>query len=317
MTRRVPSARPIDPGLPVREELPRIIRDELRLVVDACSVYASWQMRMRGTSVRRARKSLKRIRSVLDLVREGIDPDVALRMYRDCRDMGRHLGPLRDRDVVRSLLGRLEEEAGSARRRREFRLATTVLAASEPALVVRDHRAEEETVAMVGAEARRVLQGLDDVDFSNVDRNLVLDRIHRQWRRAYARFQTDFRGDDIEWLHDTRKRIIRVQASLQPLLKIRPTSIRRTINAVKRVADDLGDDHDLSVLADLIDQHRSRMTDAGGIDVIERELARRGRKLRELARRRGRVTFKKTPDEVRARLTRWWKQAAKRDPGEG
>ncbi len=254
---------------------------------------------------------------MLDLVRDGIDPDFALRMYHDCRDMGRHLGPLRDRDVVRSLLGRLEEEAGSARRRREFRLATTVLAASEPTLVVRDHRAEEETVAMVEAEARRVLQGLNEVDFSNVDRKLVLDRIERQWRRVHTRFQSEFRGDDIEWLHDTRKRIIRVQASLQPLVKVRPTSIRRTINAVKRVADDLGDDHDLSVLADLVDLHRSRMTDAGGIEVIERELARRGRKLRELARRRGRVTFKKTPVEVRARLSRWWKQAAKRDPGEG
>ena len=52
MTRRVPSARPIDPGLPVSEELSRVIRDELRLVVDACNVYASWQMRMRGTSIR-------------------------------------------------------------------------------------------------------------------------------------------------------------------------------------------------------------------------------------------------------------------------
>ena len=294
-----------------------MIRDELRLVVDACDAYASWQMRMRGTSIRRARKSLKRIRAVLDLVRTGIDPDVAMGLRRDCGDLGRRLGPLRDRDVVRGLLGRLEEEVSGSRRRREFRLATTILAASEPNLVVRDHRAEEETVSDVRDGAMRILGELGRVDFTGVDRGLVLDRIERQWRRARSRFVGEYRPDDAEWLHDARKRVIRVQLSLLPLTKIRPAPIRRTIEIVKRIADDLGDDHDLTVLGDLLDVHRDRLAEAGGVQAIDRELEHRRIKLRNSARRRGRVAFRKAPEEVRSRLSRWWKHAARRDPGEG
>ena len=317
MTRRVPSARPIDPGLPVRDEIPRVIRDELRLVVDACDVYSSWQMRMRGTSIRRARKSLKRIRSVLDLVRGGIDENDVNHLARACRDLGRRLSPLRDRDVVRSLLGRLEEEAVGPRHRSDIRLATTVLAASEPTLVVRDHRAEEAVVAVVGEKATEVLGDLDRVDFDGVDRSLVLDRIQRQWRRGRIRFTDQFREDDVEWLHDTRKRTIRIQSSLQPLEKIRPAEVRRTIKAVKRIADALGDDHDLTVLADLVESHRTRMMDAGGIEAIESEILRRRRDLRRQAMRRGQATFRRSAEEVRDRIERWWKQAAKRSPREG
>ena len=73
---KLSAARPIDPGLPVGDEFQRILRDELRLVIDAGVTYPSWQLRQRGVAVRRARKSLKRTRSVLDLIRGGLDQDL-------------------------------------------------------------------------------------------------------------------------------------------------------------------------------------------------------------------------------------------------
>ena len=172
-------------------------------------------------------------------------------------------------------------------------------------------------MAVVGKKAMEVLRDLDRLDFAGVDRSLVLDRIQRQWRRGRIRFTDEFREDDVEWLHDTRKRVIRIQSSLQPLEKIRPAEIRRTIKAVKRIADALGDDHDLTVLADLVESHRTRMTDAGGIEAIESEITRRRLDLRREASRRGRSTFRRSADEIRDRIERWWKQAAKRPPREG
>lgn len=286
-------------------------------MVDACSAYASWQMRMRGTSIRRARKSLKRIRAILSLIQGGIDEDAYVRMCRDCREMGRCLGPLRDRDVVRSLLDRLADDAGDSQDLSAIRLAAAVLEASEPTLVVRDHRAEEQIVAAVEGEATRVLQSLDTIVFDRVDRDLVLDQIERHWRRASARFHGDFRSGDTEWLHATRKRVIRAQLSLQPLSKIRPASIRRSTKAVKHIADLLGDDHDLAVLSGLIDAHRERMVEAGGVAAIELEIERRRTAMQNSSLLHGREVFEGSPEEMRERLRSWWRQAAKRDPGEG
>ena len=59
------------------------------------------------------------------------------------------------------------------------------------------------------------------------------------------------------------------------------------------------------------------MMDAGGIEAIESEILRRRRDLRRQAMRRGQATFRRSAEEVRDRIERWWKQAAKRSPREG
>ena len=154
---KIPIARPIDPGLPVGDEIRRVLRDELRLVVDACIAYPSWQVKARGIAVRRARKSLKRVRAILDLVRGAIAEDDHQALRTEARDLGRLLSPLRDRDVVQALLKRLEKDATTTRRREAIRLAEAVLAAAQHELAVRDHRAEEIVVAEVGRRAAGLL----------------------------------------------------------------------------------------------------------------------------------------------------------------
>ena len=42
MSPALPAVRPIDPGLPLENEFQRMLRDELRLVIDAGVTYPSW-----------------------------------------------------------------------------------------------------------------------------------------------------------------------------------------------------------------------------------------------------------------------------------
>lgn len=307
---KIPVARPIDPGLPVGDEIRRVLRDELRLVVDACIAYPSWQIKVRGVAVRRARKSLKRIRAILDLVRGMLDEETHRRLRTEARDLGRALSPLRDRDVVQALLVRLEKDASTGRRREAIRLASAVLAADQPGMAVRDHRAEEAVVAEVGRAAAALLELVETADFSAVGRGRVLRRVERSWRRARARFHDGFIDGDTAWLHETRKRVIRLQLSIQPLGSLRPGPLGKTFRRLKRVADALGDDHDLAVLADLVEMHAATFGDADVVGRIEREIARRRDTLQRTALRRGLPTLQRDASKVRLRLKRWWTEAA-------
>lgn len=307
---KIPVARPVDPGLPVGDEIRRVLRDEIRLVIDACVAYPSWQVKARGVAVRRARKSLKRIRAILDLVRGGIDSETHDRIRVEARDLGRALSPLRDRDVVQSLLVRLEKEATTSRRKEAIRLASAVLAADQPGMAVRDHRAEEAVVAEVGRRAATLLEVVEAADFSKVCRGRVFRRLERSWRRARERFHDGFIDGDTAWLHETRKRVIRLQLALQPLVSLRPGPMARTFRRLKRVADALGDDHDLAVLADLVEMHAAQFGDEAIVARIEKEISRRRETLQRTALRRGLPTLQRTAPRVRIRLRRWWTEAA-------
>jgi len=307
---KIPIARPIDPGLPVGDEVRRVLRDEMRLVVDACVAYPSWQVKARGIAVRRARKSLKRVRSILDLVRGAIDEDDHHAMRIAARDLGRALSPLRDRDVVQSLLVRLAKDATTPGRREAIRLAEAVLAAAQPELAVRDHRAEEAVVADVGRRAAALLERIEIVDVSAVGRRHVLGRLERSWSRARTRFHDGFIDGDTAWLHETRKRVIRLQLALQPLVTLQERGVPKAIRRLKRVADALGDDHDLAVLADLVDMHAARFGDEAIVARIRREIDRRRETLQRKALRRGLPALERTPAKTRARLRRWWTEAA-------
>lgn len=303
---KVPSARPIDAGLPVRDELRRVMRDELRLVVDACGSYSSWQLSERGVAVRRARKSLKRFRAALDLARLGIEPADHEALRVPARELGRRLSPLRDRDVVHDLLQRLEKEASTSRRREAVRLAGILLAASRPEIMLRDHRNEERIVTEVGAEAGLLVERVEATRFEKVDRSVVLDRIERMWMRARSRFHGDLAKDDTEWIHESRKRVIRLQLGLQPLVTIEESEMPRLVKRLRKCADAFGDDHDLAILRDLVEEHAEQAGDREVVRRVQAEIDQRRSVLQQDGRRRGLEALRPSPGEARRQLKRWW-----------
>ena len=307
---QLPTARPLDPGLPVADELRRVMRDELRLVVDSCTTYASWQIRQRGVAIRRARRSLKRVRAVLELVKSGMDSEIHESLRVQARDIGRVLGPLRDRDVSRDLLARLEKDAGGRSRKEAVRLANVLLMASQPDLGIRDHRADEEVVAEAGQDSVTLLDTVETVDLDDVDRDCVLDGFERMWDRGRKRFHSKDHDRDTEWFHDTRKRAIRLQLALSPLIEIRRPELTESIRSFRRTANALGDEHDLAVLWDLVETNARHLGDPKVVKRIRSEIDRRRADLRWKGMRRGFKALKQKPAKARARLEKWWAKAA-------
>ncbi|MAC18664.1 MAG: hypothetical protein CMJ23_03110, partial [Phycisphaerae bacterium] len=224
----------------------------------------------------------------------------------ESRNLGHRLGPLRDRDVVQGLMHRLERQASSRRRRESVRRANVILAASRSRLVARDHRAEEGVVSAVTSDAENLLDRIEGADFSGVDLCVVLDRCQWLWRRARDRFQSGVDAPDTDWLRETRKRVIRLELGLQPLVTIRPGSLRRSVKTLKRVSNPLSDGLDLAML-DLLLEPRVAVSDEDGTMAgIVREVTHRRNRLRRKALRRGSSAFRRRPREVRKRIEGWW-----------
>lgn len=307
--RKVPGARAIDPDLPIGLELQRVLRDELRLVTDACASHSSWQLRQRGVAVRRARKSLKRAKAVLELVRGGVAPGEQADLLAGVKQLARRLGPLRDRDVVKELLDGLEQEVAGRRRREAIRLAKVMLVADRPEVLVRDHRAEEEIMTTAGRDAAGMLDRVEGVDFTVVDRALVLDRFEGLHRRARKRFHGDFESRDAEWLHATRKRVILLQHGTRPLISIKSGVLGPWVADLKRVADLLGDDHDFAVLETVLAAQDGGGEGLDALGVITEQIGGRRSSLRRKAKRRGRKVLDRSSSAERQRLRDWWVEA--------
>ena len=312
---RVPSARPLDPALPVSDEIKRVLREELQQVSDACASHGSWEVRMRSEAIRRARKALKRFRAVLDLAKGSIDAESQEAMRMAARDLGRRLSPLRDRDVIMELLARLQKDTSGRKNREAIRLASMVLSASQAIPTSRDHREDEAIVMAVGAKISELAAWLQATDFGKVDRDSVIDRFEKAWRHHRHCFFDRVRDDDdLSRLHETRKRVIRLQLGLGAIRNVRSKSIRREIRRLKTVAGTLGRDRDLSLLEDLITTHADRFPDVEPRARVEAEIRSRRRIFQRDSLRNGREASRGSPKAARQRLETWWKTASKRPP---
>ena len=160
-----------------------------------------------------------------------------------------------------------------------------------------------------GRDAAGMLDRLEGVDFTVVDRALVLDRFEGLHRRARKRFHGDFESRDAEWLHATRKRVILLQHGTRPLISIKSGVLGPWVADLKRVADLLGDDHDFAVLETVLAAQDGGGEGLDALGVITEQIGGRRSSLRRKAKRRGRKVLDRSSSAERQRLRDWWVEA--------
>jgi CHAD domain-containing protein len=175
-------------------------------------------------AVHEARKALKRARAALRLLRPGMAKTLYSEANAALRDAGRHLAPLRDIRSARVALKDLGAEALAPQLEGKEKAARRNLRLAECAALLT--RAEQ---ARLSAPEPSVLAK-------------GLQRIYRKGRKALARAQKE---PTSEALHEWRKQVKYLANSLEILGAPDPKAGRRAA----KLADRLGDDHDLAMLA--------------------------------------------------------------------
>jgi CHAD domain-containing protein len=244
------------------------------------------------------RARLKHCRALLRLLRKSLGEDAYHRENARLRDAARPLVAVRDAAVlVQAFDGLCPPSSrgtticGSIRRalRRECRERHEQL-----------HRqALLSSAQLVGAVARH-MRMVPQAQLARADLAKAVKRAYRTSRRAMTVAQQERSRDR---LHEWRKQVKYFASQLKVLSPLMRKGLGNTYERSLRLADCLGDDHDLALLHDKIIQHRQSGGGAA-VDALVHRLAQRRAKLQRKAYRCGRRLFDASARRLEARLRR-------------
>jgi CHAD domain-containing protein len=196
------------------------------------------------------RKDLKRARASLRMLRECIGVAEYRRDNAVIRDAARPLTPVRDAKVLLEAFQRLRGDG--------MPNGGTFAADLYKLLKDQRHEARRRLRPSELAGSVRALRDVERRASLISDRKLAradadgLRRAYKSGRRALARAE---REKTDECLHEWRKQTKYFANQLEIVIPMGPKRFKRSHERAKRLADHLGDDHDLALLTERIHQH--------------------------------------------------------------
>jgi CHAD domain-containing protein len=292
-------------GESVTRGVRRVAREQLRKVLDGV---------LSGTggdndeAVHDARKRFKKLRALLKLARPGLGEKSYQRDNAAFRDTARPLSEVRDARALGEALDKLADHfkgdvpaevvaaarEGLRRRREEVRRRVLV-----------EQAALGDTGAAVKAARPRV-KSWPPVRWADVIRGLK-----RSYRSAYDARAVAHGDPSDENLHEWRKRVKDLWHQLEILTPLRPQVLGPLAEQAHALADHLGDDHDLVVLAEVLPLITDRPEEAAALLPF---IGRRRQELREEAYRVGEQVFREPSGDFARRVRAYrkaWRAEAK------
>jgi CHAD domain-containing protein len=256
-----------------------------------------------------ARKDLKKLRAAVRLLRRELGDDLYRVENERYRDAGRLLAPSRDAEVkVETLEGLRERFSG--------RLTPTDTEdwleelRRERDRAVRAARLGDADSIKTALEALE--EGRSQIEAWPLETDswkLVgpgLGRVYRRGRREMGRAAEDPSGAN---MHQWRKRAKDLWYHLRILRDARPKALGDSLDLADRLADTLGDHHDLTVLRDDLLRRDLPLAERPALVAA---IAERQTELASTAFELGECLYAKKPKAFRRKMHRGWKKWRKR-----
>ena len=258
-------------------------------------------------AVHEARKDLKKARSLLRLARPGLPGAVYRRENDALRETGRSLSGARDADVLVKTVADLGERyAGQLPEAQFAALGAGLASAAAEARENEGDDAAQAAVATLDAVAVRV----GDWPLEHCDHDTLVHGATRAYTRGRAALAAAEKTASVERLHDLRKRVKDLWYHGRLLEEAWPRVVKAQSRAAHDLADLLGDDHDLAVLAERVERGAGSGTgmtidDDAVLDLIARRRAELQAEAMPIARR----LYAEPPTAFRARLREYVRAA--------
>ncbi len=197
--------------------------------------------------IHEARKHFKRIRALLRLTRGALPAETYVSENQFFRDLGRQLSPVRDSAVYIETLDLIrkryvEQLADESFLRLRERMVTEHRAVLNE--FTRDAQRQESLFHTLQEAKPRA----NDWRFYETEFSLFSYGLRRIYGRGRAERAAAFAQPTTEKFHAWRKRVKYLWHHLQVLLPLWPGQIRVLVRDCDRLADRLGEEHDLAVL---------------------------------------------------------------------
>ena len=292
----------LDPAVPMSEAVRRAACAELDA---AYAALATPPERHRG--VHDARKCLKRIRSLLVLIRPGLPEPVYLSLSERLRGIAKGLAPARDAqallDAIDKIGGKTEPQGDSSpiralrawlhRRRQAAERSLEANTASDAMRGLVALRPALSSLAVYPDSFEPVASGLRDS--------------YRSGRKAFARA---FDSGSDEDFHDWRKTLQHHWRHMQLLAPCWPSELSARAELSRNLSQVLGDDHDIALIRQLVSAPTMVFASPEDTATFLKRCRNRHKTLRQDAKARGARLFVERPRPFVERIEAYWRTAA-------
>jgi CHAD domain-containing protein len=257
-------------------------------------------------SVHEARKDLKKLRSLLRLVRDDLGEGFYRTENQRYRDAGRRLSAARDAEVKVETLVSLRERFDDGLDDDALKGFAEALEAERKAAA----EAIESESAAVAEAAQAITLGRNRVSGWKLQPrgwSLVGPGIVRTYRRGRREMKRVLEDPSDENVHEWRKRAKDLWYQLRILREAWPEVIGPSADQAHELGDLLGDHHDLAVLAADAREHEGLFADPSDAERMTKLARQRQDELLERALPLGRRLYAEKPKAFGRRFEAYWK----------
>ncbi|MGP1384289.1 MAG: CHAD domain-containing protein [Thainema sp.] len=258
----------------------------------------------RDEAIHSARKHFKKLRALVRLLRDDVGHD-AYKQENVCfRDAGRELSDVRDAQVRVETLDDLLDHYQDTIKPKQFDQIRQVLVDAYETARKSAAPNKKEIADIVSdleaAQARIQAWGIND------EWAALQGGLHRVYKRGYQDFFQACEQPTSENLHEWRKRVKYLWYHLRILSPMWPKPLKVLKKQTKKLADLLGDDHDLAVLRTFISDDPEAFADDDQLGVLLALIQRRQIELQTKARFLGQRIYAEKPKAFVKRMGSYW-----------
>ena len=292
----------LDPAMPMSEAVRRVAFGELEIAHGALAAPPE-----RHSGVHNARKCLKRLRSLLLLVRPGMPEPVFANLTDRLAVIARGLAPARDAHALIDAVDKLERETGPGP-------GQGPIQSLRAWLHKRRHAAEQNLERSAASDAMRALlevrPALAGLAVYPDDFRSVAKGLRRCYRAARQSFQIGFAKGRDDDLHEWRKGVQHHWRQMQLLAPCWPSELNARAEAARGLSQILGDDHDISLLTRLVSTPTMTFGSLDETAAFLKRCRRRHKALRKDATTLGERLFAERSRPFAERIEAYWQIAA-------
>jgi CHAD domain-containing protein len=287
---------------PGTREVQRILRKQVNRAREALkgkSASAS------DKEVHTARKQLKKARASLRLVREGLGSRLYRKENSSFRDAARPLTEVRDAKVLLETLDDLADHFPGAVSIPA--LAEVHLALEEYQHEVRERVRKESSLGAVRDSLKETRKRARDWPLEGRGWSVLGAGLSRVYEAGRDAFEAARNEPSVENLHEWRKQVKYLWHQVEVLQPLWPSTLEGLAEQLHTLAGHLGDDHDLAVLRQKLQDEPGRFPDRDTAGALIGLIDRRRAELQKQAFFLGPRLYAEKPAQFAARLKGYWR----------
>ncbi len=302
----------LDPTQPLAVEVPRVATE----LIDHALASIDDAEAAPHVAVHEVRKDCKKLRGLLRLIRPAV-PGLYKHENAAFRDAAASLSALRDAEAAIETFDALVDHfranldtASLAPLRQRLEGHRAQVAAGSQSLT--EQLALTHT-ALVGARERVPDWALPSEFADDAGWSLIGPGLRKTYKRGYRAMHKAYAEPSVAAFHEWRKRAKYLRYQLRLVRAAWPPVLKATHKEAKRLGDLLGDDHDLAVLEQVIQDAEELSRGNGREQILLALAAQRSQQLRDAADELGSRLYAEQPKQLDRRLQICW-QAARGAP---